>query len=103
MGRFRNQLVEHNLWERLLGEINLLLDAKSIIRTEERINIIGTTPIEAAHSGSGKGKDGQPKRDRLVGWHVKKDSRGELKSTYGYSVHIGFDEDDFIQRQIIHI
>ena len=58
-------------------------------------------PVEAAQSGSGKGKDGQPKRDKDAGWHVKKDSRGNLKSTYGYSVHTGVDEDGFIQRQTV--
>ena len=58
LGRFRNQLVEHDLWERLLGEINYQLEAKNIILTEGRINIIDATPIEAAQSGSGKGKDG---------------------------------------------
>ena len=98
LGRFRNQLVEHDLWERLLGEINRQLEAKNIILTEGRINIIDATPIEAAQSGSGKGKDGKPKRDPDGGWHVKKDSRGTLKSTYGYSVHTGVDEDGFIQR-----
>ena len=101
LGRFRNQLVEHDLWERLLGEINRQLEAKNIILTEGRINIIDATPIEAAQSGSGKGKDGQPKRDPDGGWHVKKDSRGTLKSTYGYSVHTGVDEDGFIQRQTV--
>ena len=30
LGRFRNQLVEHDLWERLLGEINRQLDAKAL-------------------------------------------------------------------------
>ena len=69
--------------------------------TEGRINIIDATPIEAAQSGSGKGKDGKPKRDLDGGWHVKKDSRGTLKSTYGYSVHTGVDEDGFIQRQTV--
>jgi transposase, IS5 family len=96
LGRFRNQLVEHDLWERLLGEINRQLDAKNIILTEGRINIINATPVEAAQSGLGKGKDGQPKRDRQAGWHVKEDSRGTLKSTYGYSVHTVVDEDGFI-------
>ncbi len=65
LGRFRDQLVEYDLWERLLGEINRQLDAKSIILTQGRINIIDATPVEAAQSGSGKGKDGQPKRDKL--------------------------------------
>ena len=101
LGRFRSQLVEHGLWERLLGEINRQLEAKNIILTEGRINIIDATPIEAAQSGSGKGKDGEPKRDKDAGWHVKKNSRGVLKSTYGYSVHTGVDEDGFIQRQTV--
>ena len=101
LGRSRNQLVEHDLWERLLGEINRQLEAKNIILTEGRINIIDATPIEASQSGSGKGKDGQPKRDKRAGWHVKKDSRGNLKSTYGYSIHTGVDEDGFIQRQTV--
>ena len=101
LGRFRLQLVQHDLWERLLGEINGQLEAKSIILTEGRINIIDATPIEAAQSRSGKGKDGEEKRDPDAGWHVKKDSRGHLKSTYGYSVHTGVDEDGFIQRQTV--
>ena len=79
-----------------MGEINHQLEAKSIILTQGRINIIDATPVEAAQSGSGKGKDGQPKRDRQAGWHVKKDSRGTLKSAYGYSVHTGVEEDGFI-------
>lgn len=33
LGRFRNQLVEHDLWERLLGEINRQLEVKNIIMT----------------------------------------------------------------------
>ena len=72
LGRFRNQLFKHDLWERLLGEINRQLDAKNIILTQGRINIIDATPVEAAQSGSGKGKDGQLKRDKQAGWHVKK-------------------------------
>jgi transposase, IS5 family len=69
--------------------------------TEERINIIDATPVEAAQSGLGKGKDGQPKRDKKAGWHIKEDSRGTLKSTYGYSVYTGVEEDGFIQRQTV--
>jgi len=101
LGRFRNQLVEHDLWERLLGEINRQLEAKNIILRESCINIIDATTIEAAQSGPGKGKDGKPKRDEQAGWHVKKDSRGNLKSTYGYSVYTGVDKDGFIHRQTV--
>jgi IS5 family transposase len=99
--RFRSKLVEHELWDRLLGEINRQLEAKNIIMSKGRINIIDATPIEAARSGNGKGKDGMPKRDSDASWHVKNDSRGRKKSTYGYSVHTGVDEDGFIQRQSV--
>ena len=36
-----------------------------------------------------------------TGWYVKKNSRGNLKSTYGYSVHTAVDEDGFIHRQTV--
>ena len=68
LGRFRSQLVEYDLWDRLLGEINRQLEAKNIIMTEGRINIIDATPVEAAQSGSGKGKDGNPTKDPEAGW-----------------------------------
>jgi IS5 family transposase len=85
IGRFRQKLVEHDLWEVLLGEVNRQLEAKRIIMTEGRINIIDATPVEAAQSGPGKGADERPTRDPEAGWHVKADSRGNMKSTYGYS------------------
>jgi len=101
IGRFRARLVEHDLWEVLLGDVNRQLEAKHIIMTEGRINIIDATPVEAARSGPGKGADGQPARDGQAGWHVKADSRGNMKSTYGYSIHTGVDEDGFIHRQTV--
>ncbi len=101
LGRFRTRLVEQGLWDRLLGEINRQLEAKNIIMSEGRINIIDATPIEAAQSGSGNGKDGKPTRDPEAGWHVKNDSRGNKKSIYGFSVHTGVDEDGFIHRQSV--
>lgn len=101
LGRFRTQLVEHDLWDRLLAEINTQLEAKNIIMTQGRINIIDATPIEAAQSGPGKGVDGKAKRDSDAGWHVKNDSRGNKKSIYGFSVHTGVDEDGFIHRQSV--
>jgi len=98
----------------IIGPDQRQLEAKNIIITEGRINIIDkvngvaregalgyATPIEAAQSGSGKGQDGQAKRDPEAGWQIKKDSRGRVKSTYGFSVHTGVDEDGFIHRQSI--
>ena len=101
LGRFRNQLVKHDLWELLLGEINRQLEVQNIIMSEGRINIIDATPVEAVQSGSGKSKGGQSKKDTDGGWHVKQDSQGRMKSIYGYSVHTGVDEDGFIHRQTI--
>jgi transposase, IS5 family len=65
------------------------------------VDIIDATPIEAAQSGPGKGVDDSLTKDEEAGWHVKQDSRGELKSTYGCSVHTGVDEDGFIHRQTV--
>ncbi len=96
---FRNKLVKHDLREVLLAEINRQLESKNIIMTEGRINVMDATPIEAARSGSGKGKDGKAKRDQEAGWYVKADSKGNKKSTCGYSVHTGVDEDGFVHRQ----
>jgi IS5 family transposase len=101
IGRFRQQLVEHGLWDILLGEVNRQLEAKHIIMTEGRINIIDATPVEAAQSGRGKDANDEPTRDPEAGWHVKADSRGNMKSTYGYSIHTGVDEDGFIHRQTV--
>ena len=101
LGRFRSKLVEHDLWEKLVGEVNRQLEARHIIITEGRINIIDATAIEAAQSGPGKGKDGKPTKDGDAGWHVKANSRGQKTPAFGYSVHIGVDEDGFIHRQTV--
>ena len=53
--------MELGLWEVLLGEVNRLLEAKHIIMTEVRINIIDATPVEAAQSVYGKNADDEPK------------------------------------------
>ena len=68
LGRFRTQLVKQELWEVLLAEINDQLSAKNIIMTEGRINIIDATPVEAAQSGPGNGKD----------WSANQRQRGGL-------------------------
>jgi IS5 family transposase len=101
LGRSRSQLVKQDLWGRLLYEVNRKLDAKNIIMTQGRVNIIDATQIEAAQSDPGNGVDGKPKKDSDAGWHVKNDSRGNKKSTFGFSVHTGVDEDGFIHRQSV--
>ena len=92
LGRFRFRLAAHDLWELPLGEANRQLEAQRIAMTEGRISIADATPVEAARSGRGRRKDGAAVRDPEAGLHVKKDSRGRMKSTYGYSARTGFDE-----------
>ena len=77
------QLVEHGLWDILLGEVNHQLEAKHIIMTEGLINIIDATPIEAALNRRGKDANDETTRDPGAGWHVKADSRDNMESTYG--------------------
>jgi transposase, IS5 family len=99
--RFRDELAKADLWEVLMGEVHEQLESQHIIMTQGRINIVDATPIEAAQSGSGTRKDGTPKRDADADWHVKANSRGHKTSTYGYSVHVGVDEDGFIHRTTV--
>jgi IS5 family transposase len=101
LGRFRTQLVEQDLRGRVLAEINGQLEAKNIIMTKGRINIIDATPVEAAQSGPGNGVDGLPTGDFDADWPVKNDRRGNKKFIYGFSVHAGGDEDGFIHRQSV--
>ena len=84
IGRFRARLMELGLWEVLLGEVNRQLEAKHIIMTEGRINIIDANPVESGQSGYGKDANNEPTRDKDAGWHVKADSRGNISSTHGY-------------------
>jgi IS5 family transposase len=58
--------------------------------------------LRQRNPGRLKAKMAQPKRDKQAVCHVKKDSRGTLKSTHGYSAHTGVDEDGFIQRQTVN-
>ena len=45
-------------------------------------NIVGATPVEAHQSRGGAGTGVTSKRDKDGGWHVKQDSRRNLKSAY---------------------
>lgn len=103
LGRFLDELVSFELWELLLGEVNRQLEEQQIIMTEGRINIVDATPIEALRSQPGKSKSkanpGQDTRDPDADYHVKANSRGKKTSIYGYSLHVGCDEDGFIHRQ----
>ena len=84
IGRFRPSLIELGLWEVLLSEVNRRLEAKHIIMTEGRINIIDANSVEAGQSGYGKDANDELTRDKDAGWHVKADSRGNISSIHGY-------------------
>ena len=101
LGRFRQKLVSHKVWEQLLGEVNHQLEKQHIIIKEGRINIVDATPVQAVQSSNRKDKTGKPSKDPEAGWHVKNNSQGRRTSTYGYSVHTAVDEDGFVQRQTV--
>ena len=89
IGRFRQKLVDADLWEQLLGEVNRQLEVKHIIITEGRINIIDATPIEAAQSGIRKG-------DPDAGSHVKVNAKGKMQAKWGFQAFVNIDEEGFI-------
>jgi IS5 family transposase len=45
LGRFRQQLVQYGLWERLLEEVKRQLEAHQVIISKGRVNIIDATPV----------------------------------------------------------
>jgi hypothetical protein len=61
----------------------LELEEKHTIISEDRVNIIDVAPVEAAQSGPDNGVDGGPTKDGEAVGHVKQDSQGKLKPTYG--------------------
>ena len=63
------------MWETLRGAMNRKLEVQQIIMSEGRVNIIDAAPIEAVHSGPGKGVEEKPTKDVEADWHVKQDSR----------------------------
>ena len=65
LGRFRNKLVKHDLWDQLLGEINRQLEAKNIIMTEGRINIIDKVNGEAREGALGYKVNGEAREGAL--------------------------------------
>jgi len=98
LSRFRSQLVEKALWERIFDEVNQQLMAQHIIITQGAVSIIDATVVEAHQSRPHKDKAGNDTRDSEAGWHVKGDE-GKKKYTYGYSIHVNCDEDGFIMKQ----
>ena len=51
--------------------------------------------------GAKKDANDEPTGDPEADWHLKADSRGNMKSNYGYSIHTGVDEDGFIHRPTV--
>lgn len=92
ISRFRRKLAEAKLWEELLETINAQLKAKHIIIAEGQVSIMDATIVEA-HQIKGETKDIE------AGWCVKKSSKGQETSTYGFKIHSNCDEDGFIHKQ----
>src|SRR5919205_2202795 len=92
--RFREELAERGLAERLLAEVERQLDAKgSILR---RGTLIDATILEAAVRPPGGDAGEVSPRDPQAGW-TKKNG----KSRYGYEAHVAVDEGGGLVREAV--
>lgn len=91
--RFRNQLVEAGLLEKLFAELDRQLEEAGVIL--KRGTMLDATLIEAAVA---EPKGGQPVRDPDARMTSRKGKKG---TTYGYKAHVGVDLGSGIIRTVI--
>ena len=92
--RFREELAERGLAERLLAEVERQLDAKGLIL--RRGTLIDATILEAAVRPPGGDAGEVSPRDPQAGW-TKKNG----KSRYGYEAHVAVDEGSGLVREAV--
>src|SRR5918911_3370349 len=92
--RFREELAERGLAERLLAEVDRQLDAKGLIL--RRGTLIDATILEAAVRPPGGDAGEVSGRDPQAGW-TKKNGR----SRFGYKAHVAVDEGSGLVREAV--
>lgn len=97
--RFREELAEDGLIERVFGEINRQLEEKGLIL--KRGTLIDASLVAARARPPGKPKQGaaepaRPSTDPDARW-----GRKGRKSVFGYKVHIGVDQDHTLIRRMV--
>ena len=96
--RFRSELTQAGLIDRLFAEINRQLEEKGLI--VKRGTLIDACFLQARARPPGKPKEGQegraePSADPDARW-----GRKGNKSVFGYKVHIGVDEEHTLIRRV---
>lgn len=93
LNRFRNQLVEQGLLEKLFGELDRQLENAGVIL--KRGTMLDATLIQAV---SAPPKDGRPSNDPDARFTKR---QGKSGSTFGYKAHVGVDEGSGLIRAVL--
>lgn len=95
LNRFRNELVQLGLYERLFGELDKQLEAAGVML--KRGTMLDATVIEAVSSPPRRGSEARA-TDADAGFTRK---QGKPGSRYGYKAHVGVDEGSGLIRAVI--
>lgn len=93
LNRFRNQLVEQKLLEKLFGELDRQLENAGVIL--KRGTMLDATLIQAV---SAPPKQDQPSNDPDARFTKR---QGKSGSTFGYKAHVGVDEGSGLIRTVL--
>jgi IS5 family transposase len=93
LNRFRNQLVEQGLLEKLFGELDRQLENAGVIL--KRGTMLDATLIQAV---SAPPKEEQPSNDPDARFAKR---QGKSGSTFGYKAHVGVDEGSGLIRSVL--
>jgi IS5 family transposase len=93
LNRFRNQLVEQKLLEKLFGELDRQLENAGVIL--KRGTMLDATLIQAV---SAPPKQDQPSKDPDARFTKR---QGKSGSTFGYKAHVGVDEGSGLIRTVL--
>jgi transposase, IS5 family len=93
LNRFRNQLVEQGLLEKLFGELDRQLENAGVIL--KRGTMLDATLIQAA---SAPPTQEQPSKDPDARFAKR---QGKSGSTFGYKAHVGVDEGSGLIRSVL--
>jgi IS5 family transposase len=93
LNRFRNLLVEEELFAPLFEQLDAQLDAAGMIL--KRGSMLDATVIEAV---SAPGRDGRPSHDPDAAFTMRE---GKAGSSFGYKAHVGVDEGSGLIRVVV--
>lgn len=93
LNRFRNQLVDQGLLEKLFGELDRQLENAGVIL--KRGTMLDATLIQAV---SAPPKEGRPSNDPDARFTKR---QGKSGSTFGYKAHVGVDEGSGLIRAVL--